>query len=99
MLIQRGDNEIHETDPEKDDKGIAALNEALKNGSNIGYEDQCLAESIEVCGIGHRMIDVKLSEIRSRFQKILSAGYQSLNMRDHLIGPAALNGRYQEWMH
>ena len=28
MLIQRGDNEIHETDPEKDDKGIAALNEA-----------------------------------------------------------------------
>jgi len=62
MLIQRGDNEIHETDPEKDDKGIAALNEALKNGSNIGYEDQCLAESIEVCGIGHRMIDVKTSE-------------------------------------
>lgn len=56
MLIQRGDNEIHETDPEKDDKGIAALNEALKNGSNIGYEDQCLAESIEVCGIDFRPI-------------------------------------------
>ena len=31
MLIQRGDMEMHETEARRDDRGIAALNELLKN--------------------------------------------------------------------
>lgn len=59
MLVQRGNKEMHKTDSEIDSSGITALNEMLKNGENIGYKDQCMAEFIEIGGIGHRLIDVK----------------------------------------
>lgn len=56
LLVQRGSKEIHNTDSEKDDSGISGLNEILKNGENISFKDQQMAEFIEICGIGHRMI-------------------------------------------
>lgn len=59
MLVQRGNKEFHNTDSEVDDTGISALNEVLRNGECIGYKDQCMAEFIEICGIGHRMIEPK----------------------------------------
>lgn len=59
MLIQRGDKECHDSDGEQDDNGINALNEMLRNAENIGYKDLCMAESIEICGIGHRLIDIR----------------------------------------
>lgn len=59
MLVQRGNKELHNTDPDTDDSGISALNEALKNGENIGFKDQQMAEFIEICGIGHRMVEPK----------------------------------------
>lgn len=59
MLVQRGNNEIHGTDANTDDLGISALNEQLKNIENIGYKDQCMAEFVEICGIGHKMVDIK----------------------------------------
>lgn len=59
MLVQRGNRELHATNPETDDLGISALNEQLKNIENIGYKDQCMAEYVEICGIGHKMVDIK----------------------------------------
>lgn len=59
MLVQRGNKEFHNTDSDVDDTGISALNEVLRNGECIGYKDQCMAEFIEICGIGHRMIEPK----------------------------------------
>ena len=59
MLVQRGNKELHSTDSNVDDSGISALNEVLKNGENVGYKDQCMAEFIEICGIGHRMVAPK----------------------------------------
>lgn len=59
MLVQRGNKEMHNTDASIDDNGISALNEVLKNGENVGYKDQCMAEFIEICGIGHRMVSPK----------------------------------------
>lgn len=59
MLVQRGNKELHGTNPEQDDSGIASLNELLQNSQNISYEDQCTAEFIEVTGIGHKMVDIK----------------------------------------
>lgn len=56
MLVQRGNKELHNTDSDMDDTGISALNEVLKNGENIGFKDQQMAEFIEICGIGHRMV-------------------------------------------
>ena len=59
MLVQRGNKEMHGTDADVDSSGISALNEMLKNGANISYEDQCLGDYVEDCGIGHRLIDIK----------------------------------------
>lgn len=59
MLVQRGNKEMHKTDSDIDSSGITALNEMLKNGENIGYKDQCMAEFVEIAGIGHRLIDIK----------------------------------------
>lgn len=56
MLVQRGNKELHNTNSDTDDSGISALNEVLKNGENIGFKDQQMAEFIEICGIGHRMV-------------------------------------------
>ena len=57
--MQRGNKEIHNTNPDMDDSGISGLNEILKNGENIAFKDQQMAEFIEICGIGHRMIEPK----------------------------------------
>lgn len=59
LLVQRGNKEIHNTNSETDDSGISGLNEILKNGENISFKDQQMAEFIEICGIGHRMIEPK----------------------------------------
>lgn len=59
LLVQRGNKEIHNTDSNTDDSGISGLNEILKNGENISFKDQQMAEFIEICGIGHRMIEPK----------------------------------------
>lgn len=59
LLVQRGNKEIHDTNSDTDDSGISGLNEILKNGENISFKDQQMAEFIEICGIGHRMIDPK----------------------------------------
>lgn len=58
-LVQRGNNEFHNTDPDTDSAGINALNEMLQNGMNIGRKNLELAEYVEVCGIGHRIVDIK----------------------------------------
>lgn len=58
-LVQRGNNEFHGTNPETDSAGINALNEMLQNGINIGKKNLELAEFVEVCGIGHRLVDIK----------------------------------------
>jgi len=70
MLVQRGGEELHDTDQKKDDKGIASLNELWKNIENIGYKDMCMAEFVEICGIGHKMIDIKTD-----FQENLTGPY------------------------
>ncbi len=59
LLVQRGNKEIHDTNSDTDDSGISGLNEILKNGENISFKDQQMAEFIEICGIGHRMIEPK----------------------------------------
>lgn len=59
LLVQRGNKEIHNTNSDTDDSGISGLNEVLKNGENISFKDQQMAEFIEICGIGHRMIEPK----------------------------------------
>lgn len=59
LLVQRGNKEIHNTNSDIDDSGISGLNEVLKNGENISFKDQQMAEFIEICGIGHRMIEPK----------------------------------------
>lgn len=59
LLVQRGNTEMHKTDSDMDDLGISALNEQMKNAENIGYKDQCMAEFLESCGIGHKMVDIK----------------------------------------
>lgn len=62
MLVQRGNQEMHKTSSDGDDSGINALNESLINGSNMGRLEQSMAEFVEICGIGHRMVDVKSSD-------------------------------------
>lgn len=72
MLVQRGNKEFHNTNADVDDTGISALNEVLRNGECIGYKDQCMAEFIEICGIGHRMIEPKkFSDSETRLQESL----------------------------
>lgn len=59
MLVRRGNKEIHNVDSDVDNYGISSLNEILKNGEDIGTKDQQMAEFIEICGIGHRMVEPK----------------------------------------
>lgn len=58
-LVQRGDNDFHGSDKDADDSGISALNEQLKNNENISYKDNCMAEFLQIAGIGHKMVDIK----------------------------------------
>lgn len=59
MLIQHGNEDLHGTPADKDDRGIASLNEMLENGENMSYKDQAVAEFVEICGIGHKLIDIR----------------------------------------
>lgn len=59
VLIQHGDKEIHGTEEQSDDAGIAGLNEMLLNGCDIAYQNQILGDFVEKCGIGHRIVDVR----------------------------------------
>lgn len=61
-MVQRGNTELHKTDASVDDSGISALNEALINGENVAWLDQCMAEFVEIVGIGHRMVDIKTDD-------------------------------------
>lgn len=65
FLVQRGNNEAHGTDEEADSYGIAELNELLMNGAHAGYLDQILSDYVEICGIGHQMVEIK-SDIESK---------------------------------
>ena len=62
VMIQHGDKEMHGTNPMSDDTGIAALNEMMLNGLEIGYQNQVLGDFVEKCGIGHRMVDPKTAD-------------------------------------
>ena len=59
MMVQRGNNELHNTDSRVDDSGIASLNELWRNTEDIGAKDQSMSEFLEICGIGHKMVDVR----------------------------------------
>lgn len=80
MLVQRGNNELHETDANIDDMGISSLNEQLKNIENIGYKDQCMAEFVETVGIGHKMVDIKTD-----FPKSLTEPYTGSLVEDYYL--------------
>lgn len=62
MLVQRGSDEAHGTDADRDSEGISAMNEMLKNALNMPREDLQLGDFVEKCGIGHRLIDVKTAD-------------------------------------
>ena len=62
MYIQRGNDEIHDTDEEIDDRGIAGLNEMLRNGEDISSKRQEIAKFVEKAGIGHSMVDIKTAD-------------------------------------
>ena len=55
---QRATADAHENDTEKDNKGIAVINEML-NENNAFAEDAKLAYFVEVCGVGYQMVDIK----------------------------------------
>lgn len=80
MLVQRGSKELHETDSNIDDLGISALNEQLKNIENIAYEDQCMAEFVEDCGIGHKIVDIKTD-----FPEVLDGPYVGSLVEDYYL--------------
>lgn len=58
-LVQKGDKDLNNSNPEKDDSAISMINEMLLNGEEISAVDQAMANYIEIGGIGHRMIDIK----------------------------------------
>lgn len=80
MLVQRGNKELHGTNANIDDLGISALNEQLKNIENIGYKDQCMAEFLEPCGIGHKMVDIKTD-----FPETLDGPYVGSLVEDYYL--------------
>ena len=62
MYIQRGNEEIHVSDRHIDDKGIAGLNEMLRNGEDISYKRQHVAKYVEKVGLGYSMIDIMTAD-------------------------------------
>lgn len=76
-LVQRGNDEFHETNEETDSDGINALNEMLQNGISIGKKNLELAEFVEICGIGHRIVDIKTD-----FDKEIPNSYVELDTLD-----------------
>lgn len=76
MLIQRGDIEEHKTDASKDDMGISSLNEMLMNGEAYQRKNAELGDSVETCGIGHRMVDIRTDfedGLRNRNGKVVNS--------------------------
>lgn len=59
LYVQRSNSEPKDSDSFKEDKALNRLNAIMQNNANCGYEDQLLADSVEICGIGYRMVDVK----------------------------------------
>lgn len=59
MIVQRSDVESPDSDAEKDGNAIAKLNSIMVNDVHVGYADQKLADFVEICGIGHRMVDIR----------------------------------------
>lgn len=56
--VQRGNKDIAGNDPDSDDNAISQLNEM--NDAEAAYaKDQEMARYLEICGIGHQMVDVK----------------------------------------
>lgn len=62
IYIQRGNNEIHETEGLEDNKGVAGLNEMLVNGEDISHKRQAIAEFVEKVGIGYSLVDLKTAD-------------------------------------
>ena len=57
-LVQRGDRDLSSSDPDNDDDAITLLNQ-MNEDENASAKDQELARYIEICGIGHQMVDIK----------------------------------------
>ena len=65
MIVQRSDVESPDSDSEVDGKAIAKLNSLMVNNVHVGYQDQKIADFVEIAGIGHRMIDIASRKDRS----------------------------------
>lgn len=57
-LVQRGDRDLSGNNPDNDDDAISMLNEMNESEATFA-KDQELARYVEVCGIGHQMVDIK----------------------------------------
>lgn len=79
-LVQRGDADFHKSNSHEDDSGISALNEQLKNNENISYKDNCMAEFLQICGIGHKMVDIK-----SDFPQEIDGEYSGSIIEDYYL--------------
>lgn len=62
LYIQRGNEEVRESDYEVDDAGIGGLNEMLRNGEDISFKRQNIANFVEKTGIGHSMVDIMTAD-------------------------------------
>ena len=62
IYIQRGNNEIHDTNGLEDNRGIAGLNEMLINGEDISRKRQAIASFVERVGVGYSIVDVKTAD-------------------------------------
>lgn len=62
MYIQRGNEEIHVSQKEVDDRGIAGLNEMMRNGEDIASKRQRIADFVEKAGVGYSMVDIKSAD-------------------------------------
>lgn len=56
--VQRGSRDMNQNPPETDDDAISVLNE-MNDAESAFAKDQELARYVEICGIGHQMVDVK----------------------------------------
>lgn len=56
--VQRGNRDANGNPPAKDDDAVSILNE-MNDEEAAFAKDQELARFIEICGIGHQMVDVK----------------------------------------
>lgn len=57
-LVQRGDRDLSGNNPDSDDDAVSMLNE-MNEAEAVFAKDQELARYIEICGVGHQMVDIK----------------------------------------